>query len=225
MSDKKCGKCGVLKDVGEFYFHNKVKGTLQSQCKACSRLASKQWADDNKDKTKAWRDGNKDRTAAWRAANADRLKEAHRRAYAEKVLKEKGRLPKSSAYGYTAYSFSSAVFERNRHLEKLFHGLHESARQACESIYHIRKRMGRETGQKFHVDHIVPIKGENISGLHVPWNLRIVPATVNQKKWAKTEGDEYWSKDDVNEFTIWVYEANGFDWDMPQEDWRWPMGL
>lgn len=49
-------------------------------------------------------------------------------------------------------------------------------------IYKKCREITKETGIKHDTDHIAPIKNDNICGLNVPWNLRIVPFMENRKK-------------------------------------------
>jgi hypothetical protein len=55
-------------------------------------------------------------------------------------------------------------------------------REAIRVIYRDCKRISAETGVVHHVDHIEPLQGVTVCGLHVPWNLQIIPATENFRK-------------------------------------------
>lgn len=48
-----------------------------------------------------------------------------------------------------------------------------------------RNRLNQETGVRHEIDHIIPLAGKNVCGLHVHWNMRVITSSENRRKGAK----------------------------------------
>lgn len=81
MKSRTCTKCGVSKLSSEFNKQADKSHGIASICKACKRISSKQWREENKERhaamKKTWNDANKARNAiagkAWREANQEHV--------------------------------------------------------------------------------------------------------------------------------------------------------
>ena len=51
--------------------------------------------------------------------------------------------------------------------------------------YRLAIEMSRSTGVRHAVDHVIPLQGEEVCGLHVPWNMEVITQDENLKKYNK----------------------------------------
>ena len=71
---------------------------------------------------------------------------------------------------------------RRRHREATPPWLTRAQRSEMRELYQIAAKMTKMTGERYVVDHIVPLRSEVVCGLHVPWNLRVMTQAENLAK-------------------------------------------
>ena len=71
---------------------------------------------------------------------------------------------------------------RRKHREATPKWLTKKEKSEIRELYKIAITMSKTTGEQYVVDHIVPLRGEGVCGLHVPWNLRVITQEENLKK-------------------------------------------
>lgn len=194
---KPCTKCKQVKPLTEFHRKPTAGDGCTSKCKGCRNAESLAWHAKNRDKhlaaNKEWYDANADRckqrTSNWRSEN----KAAHE-AYLKTWRAE------NAAHVRASDGARLRVWKRenpgavNADTRKRYAAKTRSVPPWCDSaavkgVYREAQRL-RENGFDCHVDHIVPLRGKTVSGLHVPANLAIIHKDQNMKKGNRTWPDQ-----------------------------------
>ena len=182
---KRCCKCKEEKDASLFYANKRMKDGLNTFCKACHKAdnverkkvnrADPQFRATELAFKKEYRSRTVEQRAAymekWRAANREQINE-HGRQY-RRVRKEH--------YNFLCQKRKIDLLKRTPKW------LTSDDLWMIEQAYELAGLRTKMLGVEYHVDHVIPLRGKYVSGLHVPLNLRVVPWFENQRKTNKFE--------------------------------------
>ena len=96
----------------------------------------------------------------------------------EKCL-ESGKIHRANNRGiYKMYSKTYKVGKINRNPK----WASSSDKKVIKCYYDLSVRLTKCLGIEFQVDHIIPLQGELVSGLHIPSNLQVLTRSANLRK-------------------------------------------
>jgi hypothetical protein len=135
---------------------------------------AKQYRKDNPEKVKALFE-------SWAKANPEKIKGYMKKA--SKAWHERNPDYQSNFYKAHKERYVAARARRRAAQESATPSWLTAIDKAMiQEMYDVSEARYIQTGIKHHVDHIVPINGKGVAGMHVPWNLQVITAHENLSK-------------------------------------------
>jgi 5-methylcytosine-specific restriction endonuclease McrA len=167
----------------KFYFTGEPCGrghvALRKTKGSCVECLKEDWAIDNE------RRKEKPKTAASIAAGR-RYYEKNREAViaraASRPAEEKRRARSDYKDRNVDAVRADTSVRKRRHREATPAWLTKAERLQMRELYINARKLTKLTSERYVVDHIVPLRGGEVCGLHVPWNLRVITQDENLKK-------------------------------------------
>ena len=190
---KLCITCKTEKSLSDFYKKLTAKDGYAGDCKDCrkSRSLKKHYANHEAGKERL-RQSYEKRKAAHPTLSADLYAKnrekslEYSKAYYEANAED--RKAKQRLWSKTNRGTANALGRKYK-LKKINatpKWLSESQLLHIKCKYQLAAMLNIHGVEPWHVDHIVPIRGKDVCGLHVPWNLRVIPAKENMTKGNRT---------------------------------------
>lgn len=123
----------------------------------------------------------RNRKKIYRELNPEKYKESNKKCYAKHAEKRKKAV---NIYRKNNSAKINALVNKRRCLEirATPKWITKDQLNEMEEFYILAKELEWLGNEKLEVDHIIPLNGKNVKGLHVPWNLQILPRSKNREK-------------------------------------------
>lgn len=102
--------------------------------------------------------------------------------YREKTKAQKAAYDKEFDKKNKAYRSALKAANRAKRQYRIVSWDKEFTEFVCEEAFHLAELRKDVTGFKWHLDHVIPLCGDKVSGLHVWNNFAVIPASENLSK-------------------------------------------
>ena len=164
LLEKDCKDCIKIKPLNDFPVNRKAADGHAHICKICNSLRVTEWRIKNPKKflesRKLYTEQNKEALTKYKKQYREDNKARQKKWMRNWIESNRGRKRFLQARRRTALLNATPKWADQNEIARIYDN--------CPSGYH--------------VDHIMPLRGKNFSGLHVPWNLQYLPALVNLSK-------------------------------------------
>jgi hypothetical protein len=204
METKICTKCKETKPLNLFRVDSRLKSGRGAWCQRCTANASLKSRNKNikkaRESFKNWaaKDPAKEteRKLKWAKENREKTLAAGRRYYhthrdARVKAQKKTRAANKEKYAERqkewrknnmGYVLAANALRNANKLQRTPKWLTKEDKKKISQLYKQARHLTETTGEQHHVDHIIPLQGKLVSGLHVPSNLQILHWKDNLSK-------------------------------------------
>lgn len=154
--------------------HISPRRTSTGECLKCRAVALVEWRKRNPAKVKLHND-------VQHVRFAKKLAERSRKYYYLDIEESRARLRKYQKQNLHVFAKAKAKRKAAK-LNRTPIWLTEDDYWLIKEAYELASLRTKMFGFPWHVDHILPLQGKTVSGLHVPLNLQVIPAKENLAK-------------------------------------------